>query len=53
MGLTPKTQNIQLQDARCGGCWSDQGDNDEWEWELADTEASEQQPKGLHTEHRP
>lgn len=48
VGFMPKTQNLQLQDARCGGCWSDQGDGDEWE--LAGAEASELQPKGLHSE---
>lgn len=32
---------------------SDKADRDEWEWEPADTEASEQQPEGLHGEHRP
>lgn len=42
MVLMPKTQNTQLQDARRGGCWSDQGDGDEWGWELADAEAPEQ-----------
>lgn len=31
VGSVPKTQNIQPQEAQCGGCLNSKCDGDEWE----------------------